>query len=206
MRKLPLNYLALGDSYTIGESVPESENFPNATVKMLRLAGHQCNDPKIIATTGWTTDELAAAIDKAKKANELLKLYDIVSLLIGVNDQYRGRSAESYERAFEELLGAALNFAGNNANLVFVLSIPDWGVTPYASGRDRDYIATQIDSFNVINSMVSARYGVTHLDITGWTREAAHDPTLLARDGLHPSGKEYARWAQKLSALISQLL
>jgi lysophospholipase L1-like esterase len=195
MQSTPHSYLALGDSYTIGESVPHHENFPNQVVQFLRRSGHDSHAPEIIAKTGWTTDELNEAIDNLNFRTS----YDFVSLLIGVNNQYRGRSAEEYKTEFELLLKRAISFAGNNVNHVVVLSIPDWGITPFAEGRDRDQIAREIDTFNEINKKVSSQYKVQYIDITNWTREAVTDPSLLATDGLHPSSREYKRWAEKIS-------
>jgi lysophospholipase L1-like esterase len=192
-------YLALGDSYTIGEQVPLFESFPYQTVQLLRKKGIACHAPEIIAKTGWTTDELTAGI----AATELLPVYDYVSLLIGVNNQYRGRSAEEYASEFEALLKKAIAFAGNNAAHVTVLSIPDWGVTPFAEGRDRAKIATEIDDYNLINKTIAEKYKVHYLNITPGTREATAGNGLLANDQLHPSGKEYARWAKQIAAIIA---
>jgi lysophospholipase L1-like esterase len=191
-------YLALGDSYTIGESLPEKENYPNQAVEVLRHHGYQFDNARIIAKTGWTTDELQAAISNAN----IHQTYDYVTLLIGVNNQYRGRSAEEYARDFESLLKQAILFAGNNPNHVFVLSIPDWGVTPFAADRDRTLIRHEIDTFNTINKAIAEKYKVAYIDITPGTREAANDGSLLAADGLHPSGKEYTRWAKHLADVI----
>jgi len=196
------SYLALGDSYTIGESVPLYESFPYQTVQLLRKAGHPVYAPEIIAKTGWTTDELQTGISNS----HLLPAYDFVSLLIGVNNQYRGRSTEEYAQQFEVLLQQAIAFTGNNKRQVFVLSIPDWGITPFANGRDKAIIAGQIDAFNAINKKISEKYQVNYIEITTGTREAEQDLTLLAADQLHPSGKEYARWAVKLAEGIQTLL
>lgn len=194
------SYLALGDSYTIGEMVLQAENFPQQTVSILNSEGLHFDPPRIVAQTGWTTDELEAGIHEAIKHGLLLPAYDFVSLLIGVNNQYRGRSAENYKQEFEGLLQKAIAFAGGKPDHVTVLSIPDWGVTPFANGRDREQIAREIDELNAVNRKLAARYHVHHIDITAWTREAANDSSLLAADGLHPSGKEYARWAEKLAS------
>jgi len=196
------SYLALGDSYTIGESVPANQNFPSQVIELLRKDGYNFNDVMIVAKTGWTTDELEEGISKA----ELNKQYDFVSLLIGVNNQYRGKSLEEYAHEFDELLKKAVGFAGNKATHVIVLSIPDWGVTPYAAERNRQKIASDIDAFNQVNKAISERYKVNYIDITGFTREAAADLSLLAEDELHPSGKDYKRWAQKLVAIIQHQL
>ncbi|OQP68546.1 SGNH/GDSL hydrolase family protein [Niastella populi] len=196
------SYLALGDSYTIGEGVPVYDNFPYQTVQLLRKAGYAFYAPEIMAKTGWTTDELQSAI----AASRLLPVYDVVSLLIGVNNQYRGRSIQEYTQQFEALLQQAIGFAGNKKEHVFVLSIPDWGVTPFAKDRNSATIAHEIDSFNAVNKLFAEKYGVHYIDITPGTRLAAHDLSLLATDQLHYSGKEHARWAIKLSEAIQQLI
>ncbi|MBO9633217.1 MAG: SGNH/GDSL hydrolase family protein [Chitinophagaceae bacterium] len=195
-------YLALGDSYTIGESVPVAENFPYQTIQLLRQAGHDFHAAEIIAKTGWTTDELQRGIDSAT----LRKQYDMVSLLIGVNNQYRGRPVQDYKGEFESLLKQAIGFAGNEPAHVFVLSIPDWGVTPFAEDRDAQQIAREIDAYNDANRALSEQYKVHYIDITPGTREALQDRTLLAPDNLHPSGKEYSRWARQLAAGIEAQL
>ena len=193
-------YLALGDSYTIGESLPIEESYPLQAVKFLENNGYHFNSTKIVAKTGWTTDELDAGINKAG----INETYDFVTLLIGVNNQYRGRSVTEYANQFEALLKRALHFAGNNSNHVFALSIPDWGVTPFAADRDRLAISREIDTFNAINKAVAEKYKVMYIDITPGTREAAVDETLLATDKLHPSGKEYSRWAKQVAEAIKE--
>jgi lysophospholipase L1-like esterase len=199
---MPYSYLALGDSYTIGESVPLYENFPYETVKELRNAGYDFYAPEIIAKTGWTTDELQAGISNYP----LRGRYDFVTLLIGVNNQYRGGSIEVYAHEFAALLNQAIAFTGNERKRVFVLSIPDWGVTPFAEGRDREQISKQVDAFNGVATDITRRQEVHFLNITTGTREAATDKSLLAGDQLHPSGKEYTRWANQLAAgFINQL-
>lgn len=184
----PRRYLALGDSYTIGESVPASERFP---VQLARALG--LGEPQIIAKTGWTTDELNAAIDAADPRGP----FDLVTLLVGVNNQYRGRSADEYRTQFAALLDRAIGFAGGDAGKVIVVSIPDWGVTPFAEGRDRAKIAREIDQFNAINREEAARAGARWVDITPISRR--NDPTLVAADGLHPSGKQYAEWVKAIA-------
>ncbi len=191
------HYLALGDSYTIGESVPSQENFPNQVASMLKVDTLNVQT-RIIAKTGWTTDELEAGIVAANNTEALRSSYDFVSLLIGVNNQYRGRTVDNYKPEFEELLKKAIRFAGNRPDRVVVLSIPDWGVTPFAAGRDRAQIAREIDAYNAANKQIADQYNVHYINITTWTREAANDNTLLAGDGLHPSGKEYKRWAESV--------
>ena len=200
--KKAYSYLALGDSYTIGQSVLPSENFPNQTVQLLNQQNYNFKSPEILATTGWTTDELQNNIN----SHTFTPPYDFVSLLIGVNNQYRGRSVENYKPELESLLKQAIQFAGGKADHVIVLSIPDWGVTPFANGRDRAQIAKEIDDYNAANRYISEICKVNYVDITPDSREAATDLTLTANDGLHPSAKEYARWAQKVFAAIKQQL
>lgn len=196
------SYLALGDSYTIGEQVSFEENFPNQLKKMLEEKNIFLEKPAIIAKTGWTTDELNDAIQKA----ELQQYYDFVTLLIGVNNQYRGRTVADYIPEFESLLKQAIGFAGNNNAHVIVVSIPDWSVTPFAKDRDTKTITGQIDEYNVANKMIAEKYKVHYVDITPDTRKAANDPSLLTADGLHPSGKEYKIWAERIAALIQNNL
>jgi lysophospholipase L1-like esterase len=195
-------YLALGDSYTIGHGVQPEDNYPNQTISLLKKDNLN-GQVKIIATTGWTTDNLKAGIEND---TTILPEYDIVSLLIGVNNQYQGAPIESYRPAFEDLLKKSIGLAGNHPSHVIVLSIPDWSVTAFASGRDRNLISKEIDAYNAINKEIAEKYGVNYIDITPWTREAASDPSLIASDGLHPSGKEYARWALRLEGLIKNAL
>ena len=196
------SFLALGDSYTIGESVPASQNFPHQAVELLNRNGHSFKLPKLIARTGWTTDELQQAINEASLSSS----YDIVTLLIGVNNQYRGYPINEYAAQFEKLLQQAISFAANDTAHVFVLSIPDWGVTPFAEGRDRNKIAQEIDAYNAINKKITAQYQVHYIDITPDTREAINNQSLVAGDGLHPSGAEYAKWAIKLSDAVQKSL
>ncbi|MBV8516014.1 MAG: SGNH/GDSL hydrolase family protein [Acidobacteria bacterium] len=180
-------YLALGDSYTIGESVAASERFPMQLAALLKLG-----EPEIIAKTGWTTDELNAAIDAAKPHGP----YELVTLLIGVNNQYRGRDTEQYRREFAALLQRAIGFAGGNAKHVVVVSIPDWGITPFAEGRDRAKIGREIDRFNSINREETQRAGAHYADITPVSRR---ETTLIAPDGLHPSGAMYTKWVDVIA-------
>jgi lysophospholipase L1-like esterase len=195
-----LTFLALGDSYTIGESVPIYENFPYQSVQLLRKSGISVHAPEIVAKTGWTTDELMAGIDRTT----FEKSYDIVTLLIGVNNQYRGKDPSTYEKEFEQLLNKAIAFAGGNKQHVFVLSIPDWGATPFAASRDRIKIGKEIDLFNSINKKSTDAAGIAYISITEGSREATSNASLVAKDGLHPSGLEYGRWAKKLADTILQ--
>ncbi|HKR63234.1 MAG TPA: SGNH/GDSL hydrolase family protein [Thermoanaerobaculia bacterium] len=181
-------YLALGDSYTIGETVSADERFPNQLAKALGIG-----EPQIIAKTGWTTDELNAAIDAADPKGP----FELVTLLIGVNNQYRGRDAEQYRGEFKALLQRAIGFAGGDAKNVVVVSIPDWGVTPFAEGRDRAKVAREIDQYNAINREETSRAGARYVDITPISRRA--DASLVASDGLHPSDAQYAEWVKAIA-------
>jgi lysophospholipase L1-like esterase len=195
-------YLALGDSYTIGEQVEAKDNFPNQTRAIINKKEAVLDSPQILAQTGWTTDELQAAINRSG----LKEHYDFVSLLIGVNNQYRGKKIGEYIPEFEALLKRAIQFAGGKPDHVIVLSIPDWGVTPFAAGRDQKQIAKEIDEYNSANEIISNKYNVHYINITQSTRQAAGDLSLLASDGLHPSSKEYAVWAKKLAEIIQEKL
>lgn len=191
-------YLALGDSYTIGEAVPLIKNFPYQVVTMLREKGERFSAPEIVAKTGWTTDDLSAAMD----AYLFLNAYDFITLLIGVNNQYRGREVEEYKLAFENLLKKAVSYADNKTERVIVLSIPDYGVTPFAKEMDTEKIAKEIDLYNSVNKAVSIQYKVHYIDITEGTRAAKKDASLLGEDGLHPSEKEYRKWAEKVAGYM----
>ncbi|HVT44353.1 MAG TPA: SGNH/GDSL hydrolase family protein [Thermoanaerobaculia bacterium] len=197
-----LRFLALGDSYTIGEAVDPEMRWPVQLANLLGKRGHARIEPQIIARTGWTTDELRSAIrDESPRGP-----YQLVSLLIGVNNQYRGRDSEEYRKEFSELLGMAIRFAGDDPRRVIVLSIPDWGVTPFAEGRSREEIAEQIDRFNTINREVTLSRRAHYVEVTTISRKAATDASLLASDGLHPSGAMYRRWAElALPAAMSAL-
>lgn len=194
-------YLALGDSYTIGESVSENERWPNQLAKLLSENGIQA-DVTIIARTGWTTSELWEGIQK----QNITPPYDIVSLLIGVNNQYRGNDIEEYRKEFIFLLNKSIEYAGGDKDRVFVLSIPDWGVTPFANGRDAEKIATEIDAFNQVNMEESQNAGVHYVNITPISREAVNDAELIAPDGLHPSGKMYTEWANLALPVVLNIL
>jgi lysophospholipase L1-like esterase len=197
-----VTFLALGDSYTIGESVSPGLRWPVQLASALDRQGIPMDDPVIVARTGWTTDELALGIQQ----EDLEGPFHVVSLLIGVNNQYRGRTVEEYRTEFVDLLSQAIAFAGGDPERVLVLSIPDWGVTPFAEGRDRARIASEIDAFNDVNRSESERLAVRYLDVTGISREAATNPELVADDGLHPSGAMYARWAEAALPIVLDML
>lgn len=190
-----MSYLALGDSYTIGEGVPENGRWPVQFAAALRAGGIPMDEPRVIAKTGWTTDELSAAMDEA----EPLGQYDLVSLAIGVNNQYRGREVGEYREQFAGLLDRAISLAGGRKDRVFVLSIPDWGVTPFAreQGRDPAQIAQQLDAYNAAAAEECERRGVVYVDVTEASRYRGADPMMLAKDGLHPSLTMYSLWAAR---------
>jgi lysophospholipase L1-like esterase len=196
-------YLALGDSYTVGESVSPADRYPVQAIRNFHKCHSRCSDPDIIATTGWTTAGLLDALSYRTKASAP---YDLVSLLIGVNDQYLGRSQEEYGRQFVELVKQSIRLAGNRPSHVLILSIPDYSVTPFARGSNTVFIAAQIDAFNRINYRVASDYKVNYLDITGESRRAATDLSLIASDGLHFSGKEYGRWADRMTPIMVEML
>jgi len=198
----PLRYLALGDSYTIGESVAEEQRWPVQLAKGLQTEGIAIAMPEIIARTGWTTDELADGIDRAKPEGP----YDLVSVLIGVNNQYRGRDIDEYRAELRNLLEQAKTFAGGREERVFVVSIPDWGVMPFAKGRDQAAIAEAIDIFNQVKLEEAEAAGIRYIDITPISRRAAQDTTLVASDGLHPSGTMYTLWVEQINPSIKDLL
>lgn len=197
------NYLALGDSYTIGESVDPADRYPVQAVRLLNGTDHlSCQDPDIIAVTGWTTGNLLDALASLKPAAP----YRMVSLLIGVNNQYQGRSQSEYRNQFALLLQKSILLAGNDPSHVLVLSIPDYSVTPFGRTRDTSLIAAQIDSFNGINRNLAADYKVHYIDVTTESRKAASDASLIAADGLHFSGKEYGCWARLMEPWLREML
>jgi len=187
-------FLALGDSYTIGESVSEDQRWPMQLVATLKEYDFHIEPPQIIAKTGWTTDELKQAID-----NSILNYpYDWVSLSIGVNNQYRGRSLEEFKKEFEILLSEAIVYSGNRRERVFVVSIPDWGVMPFAKDRDREQIAREIDDFNQVIYAVCAQEQIRFIDVALISRNANEDPQWIADDQLHPGSAQYAQWVQEI--------
>lgn len=188
------SYLALGDSYTIGQSVTESERFPAQTVSLLKQQGIRMADPVYIAQTGWTTTALQQAIANQNPSAS----FDAVSLLIGVNDQYQRMDTGGYAVRFTQLLEKAIQLAKGKRSRVFVLSIPDYSVTPFVAAADKARVSREIDEFNSINKRIASIYGASYTDITPSSREAATNPSLIASDNLHPSGSEYRKWAELL--------
>lgn len=188
-----LSYLALGDSYTIGESVPAPANFPNQLADSLQKTGKECKSPVIIARTGWRTDQLMDAIQSADLKNE----YDLVTLLIGVNNEFQGRSLEEYERDFTLLCKKAIELAGNKKKHVYIISIPDYGCTPYGQPNQKK-ISERIDLFNASNKRISDSLGLNYVNITEISRRGLIEPGLVAEDGLHPGAKMYALWVKEI--------
>ncbi|MGM0620336.1 MAG: SGNH/GDSL hydrolase family protein [Bacteroidota bacterium] len=201
MKDNKFTYLALGDSYTIGESVDAEKRFPVQLALKLNENGIAISEPEIIAQTGWTTNELAAAIE----SRNLNENFDLVTLLIGVNNQYRGRDSGEYLTQFAELLQTAVDFAGDE-NGVIVISIPDYGVTPFGQERNPEKIAEEIDLFNRINMEETQKTDAHYVDITGISRKAKDDASLVASDGLHPSGKMYRLWVEEIFPVAKQIL
>jgi len=196
------SWLALGDSYTIGESVSAQERFAARSIAM--LGNHELNfsEPQYIATTGWTTKDLLAAIAQQNPQGP----YDVVTLLIGVNDQYQHMDTAGYRTRFTECLHHAITLAGNKNDHVFVFSIPDYSVTPFAAGSDVAQISKEIDEFNAINKAITLSDNISYIEITALSREAKYDASLVAADGLHPSGKEYSKWAELLAPEVEKAL
>jgi lysophospholipase L1-like esterase len=185
-------FLALGDSYTIGEGVTDQERWPNHLVHLLNARGLEIGPPHVVARTAWTADELADAID----AEDPRGPFDLVTLMIGVNDQYRSRPVQSFESEFATLLGRARAFAANRASRTIAISIPDWGATPFAQARDRALIASEIDQYNTSARKLAEMAGARWVSVTEISKAMMDDPTLVAVDGLHPTGEMYRRWAE----------
>jgi lysophospholipase L1-like esterase len=194
--------LALGDSYTIGEGVAEDARWPMQLAARLREQGITIADPEIIARTGWTTDDLEHALDQRRPRGP----FHLVTLLIGVNDQYGGRAVEEYRPKFRALLGRAIELAGGRAAHVIVVSIPDWSITPFATRFDMVEIAAEITRYNQVNREETQRAGAHYADITPSSRTAAGDGTLLADDGLHPSAKMYEAWVQLIAPVVREAI
>ena len=199
--EMSIRYLALGDSYTIGESVAENERWPNLLAGLLEWNGYDV-EVTLIARTGWTTDELWSGIQEVDPQAP----YDLVSLLIGVNNQYRGYDIDEYREGFRFLLNKSIEYAGGDKKRVFVVSIPDWGVTPFASGREVALISSEVDAFNAVNREETINAAANYVDITQISRQAPDDPALIAQDGLHPSGKMYALWVEELFPEVIKVL
>ncbi|HMC56919.1 MAG TPA: SGNH/GDSL hydrolase family protein [Gemmatimonadaceae bacterium] len=197
-----MRFLALGDSYTSGEGVAEELCWPVQLTSLLRAREIDLDDPVIVARTAWTTDELSDAIDAASPCGP----FDLVTLMVGVNDQYRSRDVRSFAGEYEKLLRRAIRFADDAATRVLAISIPDWGATPFSEGRDRALIGREIEAYNARGAELANQAGVRWVDVTTVTRAMLHDPTLVATDKLHPSGEMYRRWAELLAPLAMTAL
>lgn len=187
-----ISYLALGDSYTIGTSVDMADRWPIQLAREMAVDSITVTNQRIIATNGWTTSELQAGIDTANVDAE----YDLVSLLIGVNNQFRGQPLSTYQTEFEELLQQAIGFAGGDSTKVFVVSIPDYAFTPFGAGRSE--ISDGVAAFNAAAKTITEGYGIPFLNITPISQQGLDDSELVATDNLHPSGKQYARWVDEV--------
>lgn len=200
--QVSISYLALGDSYTIGESVAEQQRWPILMSQTIRKAGHSILKPSIIAKTGWRTDNLLHAMKMQLNTSEK---YDLVSILIGVNNQFQGASIETYEKDLRKLFDQAISYCKSGKNGVFVLSIPDYGATPYGTSR-AEAIGKAIDQWNAIYKKVTLEYDLPWYDITPISRKAKTDQSLIAKDGLHPSGKMYQQWVNFISPKVLDVL
>lgn len=194
-----LNYLALGDSYTVGESLAAKKSFPKQLEKRLEDNLNIKIQTKIIAQTGWRTDNLINGIDAA----ELETSYDFVTLLIGVNNQFQGTPFSVYEKEFPELLASAIKFADNTPSQVVIVSIPDWSFTPFGSNRDEENISKEIDMYNAFAKLKAEESKVKFIEITDITREGLDKPELVAGDGLHPSEEAYKLFVDRIAPNIS---
>lgn len=194
----PIRFLALGDSYTIGESVAELQRWPVQLIRELEKKGYAGSHPDMIAVTGWRTDDLKNAI----ATRRLAKNYTFVSLLIGVNNQYQGKSLKEYEVEFKDLLTTAIEYAGGNKSRVFVLSIPDYGYTPFGKPKQEE-ISAGIDAFNKVNRSITEKMDVTYVDITDISRRGLDEPQLVAADGLHPSAEMYRLWVGRIIKVLN---
>ncbi|MEL7341008.1 MAG: SGNH/GDSL hydrolase family protein [Bacteroidota bacterium] len=197
-----VSFLALGDSYTIGESVPKAERWPVQLAAKLLAEGTEVSPPTIIARTGWTTDELQAAIAASGEADT----FGLVSLLIGVNNQYRGYPFAQYETEFVALLQRAIAFAEGDPKRVFVVSIPDYGATPFGQSGDPDKIGRELDRYNAYADSICQAREIPFFNITPISREAVNDPELVASDNLHPSAKMYGQWVDLLWEEVKELV
>lgn len=189
----PVSYLALGDSYTIGESVDAKMRWPVQLVKRLRERGVAIENPKIVAQTGWTTGDLLQAMEQELGEEK----YDLVSVLIGVNNQYQGRSIEEYEEELNEIFTRAIDLSAQGKKGVFVVSIPDYGVTPFGASNEEE-ISQEIEEFNTVFRKVADQYELDFYNITPISKRAKNEPELIAGDGLHPSGEMYRLWVEEI--------
>ena len=196
------NYLALGDSYTIGEGVSESDRWPVQLVEDLKNRGYSIDSLNIIARTSWTTDELVLGLIETPTLPE----YDLITIMIGVNNQYKGRSLKNFRDELKVLIELCLKMTAGDFSKVFLISIPDWGVTPYADRFDGSLIADEINAFNSEIIQVSQESNIRYIDVTEISRQAAQDSRLLVADSLHPSGLMYTKWVEKIAPIIYEVV
>lgn len=194
----PVNMLTLGDSYTIGESVDSTSRWPHQFVAGLRNEGIEASDPDYIAVTGWTTQDLLAGIDRNYKRE---KQYNLVSILIGVNNQYQGIPISTYEPDLVRIIELALEMVKGDRSKVFMLSIPDYAFTPFGKGNEK--ISREIDAYNAINRQLALSYHLTWVDVTPVSRKGLDDPSLVAGDGLHPSALQYEKWIREIKPWLN---
>ncbi len=186
-----MNYLALGDSYTIGEAVPAEENWPNQLVKKLQKEGYSVDRPDIVATTGWRTDELIEAIEKSENLSEK---YDLVSLLIGVNNQYQNKDLATYEQDLRKLVSMAIQKSSRGAQGVFLVGIPDYGNTEYAKEKKLTNVAENVEKFNRVASQIAKEYNLPFYPLFSLSQQFFGQPEMFVEDQLHPSERQYAKW------------
>lgn len=199
---MSFDILSLGDSYTIGEGVSSEESWPLLLKSRLADEKIVVGDIRVIARTGWTTGDLIEAIEEARPEGR----YDLVTLLAGVNNQYRGLDLDEYGKELGQLIETAAGFADGRYDRVMVVSIPDWGVTPFAADRDRGKIASEIDEFNLVARQEALKRNVTFVDITEDYRASVQHEAMLAADGLHPSGRMYALWVDRIAKTAVEMI
>lgn len=197
----PIRYLALGDSYTIGTGINEENNYPHQLSDSLSARGYTLDTTAVIATNGWTTTDLKNGIDEAQPEPN----FDLVTLLIGVNNQYQGLDIELYRNEFKELLDKAITFARGDTSNIVVISIPNYGVTPFGQSRNPVVIRQEIEIYNNLAKQFAADFGISYINITELSELAENDPSLLAIDDLHPSAKMYAMWVQRMLPTVIKI-
>ena len=198
----PINLLALGDSYTVGEQVGKLESWPVQLVRSMRVAGRAVSEPTIVAVSGWATSDLIQAL----QLTDLESPFDVVTLQIGVNNQFRQGTVVDFEADLAELTKTSIDLVGGDASRVILLSIPDWSVTPFAEGSPKDQIAGEIDEFNAVVRAQAETSGTHFIDITPISRRAENELELVASDGLHPSAKMYAEWVELIQVVVEEII
>lgn len=197
-----MRLLALGDSYTVGTAVDTGDRWVTRLVGRLRADGLEVADPRIVAADGWPTDRLAAAIER----RSLEPPYDLVTLLVGANDAYRGRPVEDFRPTFVALLERAVEFAGGDPSAVVVVTIPDYSVTPHVERQTRAEHADRLEAYNRVVGTEATAAGTRLVDVVPISREAAGDDDLVADDGLHPSPEQHERWLERIYPVARSIL